>query len=400
MGSIANLNTTLNGLRKYIVVIGGSYVGTKAAESLAVQFHKQYRVLLIDKNSHFQHLFAFPRFAVTNKVNTHKAFIPYGPHTFGATPQDSGSFVQARVIDLTADSVRLDRKVAIDGQPLDTIPYVFLVLATGTKLSPPSSMPGFEKLDGVSYLQKHAELVMRSNRIVVIGGGAVGVQIALDMKELYPEKSITLVHSRKNVMNKFDSRFHDLIADRFAELGVVTKLGSRVKLPAKGYPTEGREFQVELQDGSSVPADFVIVATGQTPNSDILSTLSPKSIGEDKFIRVAPTLQISDTRYPNVFALGDVAATAAHKAARPAMKQVEIVTKNIQHQLDGTPMEEYQVTDPAALHLTLGITKSVIFRNPVAEGGEPMIMWKDDGRLDMGIDDVWKRRGGGLDHML
>ena len=77
------------------------------------------------------------------------------------------------------------------------------MVATGTRLSPPSTLPGSEKLEGTTWLRKHAQKVARSMQIVVIGGGAVGVQMATDIKELYPQKSVVLVHSRKNVMNKF-----------------------------------------------------------------------------------------------------------------------------------------------------------------------------------------------------
>lgn len=388
--------------RTFIVVIGGSYVGTKAAEQLSLKFHDRFKVLLIEKNSHFQHLFAFPRFAVTSKVNTHKAFIPYGAHTFGTTPPGSGSFIQAKVTDISKDAITLDRKMSLDGFSggTDTIPYAYLVIATGTKLSPPSSMPGSEKLDGVAYLKKHVAMVEKANNIVIIGGGAVGVQTACDIKELYSEKEVTLVHSRQNVMNKFHHGFNDIIMERFRELGVDTQLGSRVKLPAGGYPTDGSTFEVELEDGIKIPAEFAIVATGQTPNSDVLKTLSPEAIGANGFVKVRKTLQIDDEDYPNIFAIGDVAATPAHKAARPAMKQVDVVVNNIEHSLQHEPLEDYVVTDPSALHLTLGIGKNVIFRNPAKEGAEPVVTHKDDGRLDMGIDGVWTRRGGGSDHML
>jgi apoptosis-inducing factor 2 len=241
------------------------YTGAKAAEQLAVELSSRFRVLLINKNSHFQHLFAFPRFAVTDKVNTYKAFIPYGRHTFGGSPDESARFIQARVASLSKSSIHLDRQIEIDGMRTDSIPYAFLVIATGTKLTPPSSLPGTEKLAGVEYLQKHAQTVMRSSRIVIIGGGAVGVQTATDIKELYPEKSVTLVHSRKHLMNKFESRFHELIAERCAELGIDTKLGSRVKVPSEGFRTDGKTFDVELEDGAAIPADFVV--RGDFPGS-------------------------------------------------------------------------------------------------------------------------------------
>jgi NADH dehydrogenase FAD-containing subunit len=136
-----------------------------------------------------------------------------------------------------------------------------------------------------------------------------------------------------------------------------------------------------------------IICTGQTPQSALLQDLSPSSIDASNFIAVRPTLQISDAGLPHVFALGDIAATKAHKAARPALKQAEVVTRNIVHLLQGEELEDYEVTDPAAIHLTLGITRSVVFRNPVSGAGEPMVMAKEDGRMDMGIDGVWARRG-------
>lgn len=187
----------------------------------------------------------------------------------------------------------------------------------------------------MNYLQSHAQKVLKSSKIVIIGGGAVGVQIATDLKELYPEKAVTLVHSRQYVMNQFDSGLHEIVEQRCRELGINLRLGSRVRVPSEGYPADGRPFNVVLEDGSSIPADLAvmqsnpgcrrvltcpvtqIVCTGQTPQSDILRSLSPESIDNKGFIRTLKTLQIDDKRYPNVFAIGDVADTGAHKAARP-----------------------------------------------------------------------------------
>jgi hypothetical protein len=47
---------------------------------------------------------------------------------------------------------------------------------------------------------------------------------------------------------------------------------------------------------------------------------------------------------------------------------------------------------PAAIHLTLGIKESIIFRDPATASEEPGVTWKDDGREDMGIEGVWARR--------
>lgn len=102
-------------------------LGVNAAQQLAARFQGRFQVLLIEKNSHFQHIFAFPRFAAVAGVDTHKAFIPYVPGTFASYLPDSGIVIQARVSSLTHSVIKLDKKVLLRGQTLDSIPYSYLV---------------------------------------------------------------------------------------------------------------------------------------------------------------------------------------------------------------------------------------------------------------------------------
>ncbi|KAF2152170.1 FAD/NAD(P)-binding domain-containing protein [Myriangium duriaei CBS 260.36] len=383
-----------------IVVIGGSYVGVNTAQQLAKAFAGRFNVLLIEKNSHFQHLFAFPRFAVVNSVDTHKAFIPLSPGTFKDGPPGSGAVVRAAVTGINESNIQLDRKVDVAGHSTDLVPFAFLVLATGTRLTPPSTLPGSEKIEGVTYLRKHASFIMRSSNIVVIGGGAVGVQMATDIKEIYPGKTVTLVHSRQTVMNRFHPQLSRIVEDRCRELGVDMRWGSRVKLPAEGYPTDGRSFTIDFVDGTSIPAEFAIICTGQTPQSSLVREACAQAVNQQGLVRTLSTLQVNGFKQGNVFAVGDVADTGAPKAARPGGKQAAIVVNNIQHILDNEPLEHYDNSDVAAIHITLGVTKNVVFRNPSPGSDEPFINPKNDGRLDMGIDGVWTRRGGGLNAYL
>lgn len=100
-----------------------------------------------------------------------------------------------------------------------------------------------------------------------------------------------------------------------------------------------------------------------------MKSLSPGSVDRDRFIRTSKTLQIIDAQYPNIFAVGDVAATGAHKAAKPGGQQAALVVKNIQHLLDNEPLEEYDTSEPAAIHLTLGVVSHDDFSGAVG-------MWK------------------------
>ncbi|KAJ5086235.1 hypothetical protein NUU61_007542 [Penicillium alfredii] len=379
-----------------IIVVGGSFVGRITAQELARVIPATHRVLLTEPHSHFHHLFTFPRFAIV-PGQEHKAFIPYNG-IFSAVPNPtSHGVVPARVLSVASQHVELDR----EWQGSKQITFDFLVLATGTRLSQPAGMKNDDKPSSVEYLQRHQADVKRSRSILIVGGGAVGVQMATDLKEYYPDKKVTVVQSRPRVMPNFHPQLHELIKRRFDELGVQLITGSRVKIPPSGFSNDGNEFPVQLTNGTTESTELVILATGQTPNNQMVANLKPTSgtdaiVNPDNgFIRIRPTMQFQDEQYPHLFAVGDIADTGAQKAARPGAAQAAVVAKNIQSLIEGRAPDEAFVKGPGAIHLTLGMKYNVVFRNPnVAEGQtEPWINEKDDGREDMNVEAMWQRLG-------
>ncbi|PKS05406.1 hypothetical protein jhhlp_008782 [Lomentospora prolificans] len=380
---------------KNVVVVGGSYVGLAAVKELVGILPATHRVLLIEPHSHFHHLFAFPRFSVIPN-HEHKAFIPYSAAFAGASEPTRHSVVKARALSLHPDRIILDRA----WQGSTEVPYDYVVITTGTRLPAPGTMQHDEKALSVDYLKSYQQRVQGANKIVIVGGGAVGVQMATDLKEIYPEKDITLVHSRDRMMPLYHPKMDQIIRDRFQELGVKAITGVRAVVPEGGYPNDGKPFELELKDGQKVAADLVIPATGQIPNNDFVKTLEPTTETPiinpaNGFLHVRPTLQLQDPAYSNIFAAGDIADTKAHKAARPGMAQAEVVAKNICALIEGCEPQHTIVVNPPAIHLTLGVTKNMIFRNPDTANGatEPFVNMKDDGAMDMNIEGVWARRG-------
>jgi apoptosis-inducing factor 2 len=119
-------------------------------------------------------------------------------------------------------------------------------------------------------------------------------------------------------------------------------------------------FEVHLTNGAKVSTELVVLATGQAPNNSLVSDLDPSTpsslINPDNgFIRIRPTMQFLDEKYPNLFAVGDIADTGTQKAARPGVGQAAVVAKNIQALIEGRRAEEKFKGGPAAIHLTLGI---------------------------------------------
>lgn len=66
-------------------------------------------------------------------------------------------------------------------------------------------------------------------------------------------------------------------------------------------------------------------------------------------------MQFADPAFPHLYAVGDVADSGAHKAARPAVAQAVAAAKNIAAMIEGKPPTEEIVVGPAGIHLTLGL---------------------------------------------
>ena len=188
----------------------------------------------------------------------------------------------------------------------------------------------------------------------------MGVQMATDLKEYFPDKQITVVQSRARVMPQYHEKFHELVKKRFDDLGIKMITGSRVLVPAGGFPSDKSTLEVQLTNGEALSTDFVILATGQKPNNSLIADLDlavPGSVinPANGFIRVRPTLQFLDEKYSSLFAVGDIADTGAHKAARPGVAQAAVLAKNVQALIEGRQPEEAFVRGPPAIHLTLGM---------------------------------------------
>lgn len=268
----------------------------------------------------------------------------------------SHAVVHARVVSVQPRHVNLDREWEGSRQ----IPFDYLTVATGTLLSQPAAMRKDDKQSSVEYLKQHQEAIKQAKSILLVGGGAVGVQMATDLKEYYPDKDVTLVHSRVHLMPQYHHKFHDLVKKRFDELHVNLITGARVRIPPQGFPTNGSPFEVQLTNGQKVTTEFVILATGQSPNNSLVRDLEPENPNavinpENGYIRVRSTLQFLDDKYPNLFAVGDIADSGAHKAARPGVAQAAVVAKNVQSLIEGRQAEEKYVPGPAGIHLSLGM---------------------------------------------
>lgn len=207
-----------------IVVIGASFAGYHAARCLANSLPTGYRVVVIEKNSHFQLTWVLPRFCVV-EGHEHKAFIPYSPYIKG--PDGACLWIHDTVTAI--QPTETGGKVQVSG---DWIDYEYLVIATGSSARLPSRVDWDSKEEGTIALQGQQQRFKRAEDIVVIGGGAAGVELTTDLKSHFPEKNVTLIHSHKKLLGEgFGEKIHDVIKTEMEVLGVDLVLGERPAIP-------------------------------------------------------------------------------------------------------------------------------------------------------------------------
>lgn len=225
-----------------IVILGASFSGHHAARVLVscLPPRSNYRVVVIEPNSHFQFTWVLPRFCVA-KGHEHKAFIPYGGYVTG--PEGALTWIKGRAETISKETVTVDND--------EEIPYDFVLIATGASVSSlPSRVNRTEKADGMKLLQGMQHRIEIAKTVVVVGGGAAGVEVATDAKSLYPDKSITLVHPRKAVMHRFGVGLQDRAKEGLNKVGVQLILEDRVIEEAEGT--------VKLKSGKTISCDYVV----------------------------------------------------------------------------------------------------------------------------------------------
>jgi NADPH-dependent 2,4-dienoyl-CoA reductase/sulfur reductase-like enzyme len=171
----------------------------------------------------------------------------------------------ASAVGLDQSSRTLD--VDDDGTPL-SLHYDGLVIATGAT---PRAWPGGAVPDGVLLLRTVDDcLAIRERlktrpRVVVVGGGFIGAEVAATCRILGLE--VTLVERSDGLLL---SALGPEMAACWAQLHKQHGVDFRVGVDVDSFVGDKRVEAVRLSDGSQVVADLVIVGLGVTPATDWL----------------------------------------------------------------------------------------------------------------------------------
>ncbi|MDF7805989.1 FAD-dependent oxidoreductase [Pontiellaceae bacterium B12219] len=280
--------------KKQVLVIGNGMAGFRFCEKLLeYDAHHQYRITVLGEEP----IPAYDRVSLSTlfsgKSDTDLILAEDRWYSYYKVTLKLGT--RAQSINRAEKTV-----TATDGT---VYAYDYLVIATGARPHIPA-IEGTE-LDGVRVYRTPADVkgILQASRTatgaVIIGGGLLGLEAAEACRELGLETTV-IEREAFLLACQLDEMAGEILDKKIEELGIHLRLNTQVK------SIEGRVKvdRVRLEDGTAIPADLVIIATGILPN-DELGRDARLELGSRGGIAVQNTVQTSD---PAIFAIGECAS--------------------------------------------------------------------------------------------
>lgn len=221
--------------------------------------------------------------------------------------------------------------------------YDYLVVATGLRRVWPVVPQSLRREEYLREAGAHIAAVRTAHAgVVVVGGGAVGIEMAAELKLVQPATRVTLVHSRDRLLSAepLPDECKDRALQLVREAGVETLMATRLAGTREVADEQGRTVtEVSFADGSKMTASVVIMAVSKSiPSTEFL----PKeALDPEGLVKVRPNLMFPEGT-PNAechFAIGDAVKWSGIKRCGAAMHMGYYVAHNIHELILGKKTE-------------------------------------------------------------
>jgi len=273
---------------KKVVIIGGGPAGRVTVHTLHAA-KEEFDITLIKDE----------------EINVNRCAVPYG--IIDKKPVDKFCIPNSLVTDFGAKLV-IDKATKINTKENfvltekgDRYDYDYLLLATGSK-------PIIPLIEGVNLgnittvrskqdMERLREFAKKYKKCVIVGGGYIGVEVAVVLKRLGLD--VTIVEMLEHILlATLDDDFAIEVENHLKEKGINVVTGDKV------IAFEGDESvkKVVLESGEKIDTDFVVISVGVVPNVELAEKsgikVSKFGIKTDEYLR---------TNIENIFAAGDCA---------------------------------------------------------------------------------------------
>jgi NADH dehydrogenase FAD-containing subunit len=320
--------------RPSVVVVGGGYGGITAAKTL----DDVADVTLVDPTEAFVHNIAAWR-ALVEPEWLDRIFLPY-EHLLA-----NGRFVR-------------DRAVAVDGRRVtlasgDVLEPDYLVLATGSSYPFPAKTEEPDVASARARFRGAHEALLAAERVLIVGAGPAGLELAGEIKAFYPAKRVTIADIAEDILTgPYDQALRDELRRQLDEMGIELHLGRALTRLPSTPPATLENVRIAVEDGTELVADVWFRAFGVRPHSEYLDGGSLAGRRDEAgYVRVDDELRVVGES--NVFAVGDV-SDADRDMAGIASRQAALVAANIRVLITGEGELAEWETMPPMIAIPLG----------------------------------------------
>jgi pyruvate/2-oxoglutarate dehydrogenase complex dihydrolipoamide dehydrogenase (E3) component len=258
-----------------------------------------------------------------------------------------------------------------------------IVIATGSAPAVPP-IAGLRELDGVWGTREATSMKAVPRRLLVLGGGPAGVELAQVVCRL--GGGVVIIEGANRVLPREPAALGEALGEALRRDGIELVLGKH----ATAAQRDGNGYVLHLDDGTDVRGDRLLVATGRRPRVDGigLDTVGvkpgPHGIRVDEYLRAGERLwAIGDVN--GIWPLthvgeyeGDVAAANIAGEARPANYEAvpRVTYTDPQAAAVGAVDAEYSATSPVS-----EVPKTATYTHAYAESNGFLTLLSDGKRL-------------------
>lgn len=343
-----------------VLIVGGSYAGLSALVTLKNRQReikgRDMSVALIEPKAGLLNVLGIPRALVDHEF-AKTQFVPFEKlqgisfdkvltedaevrQNMGRAPQHNASGFHVTFIQGKANEVRptwAQYSLSGSGHPAK-IEFKYCIIAAGRDRRWPTT-PAASKYE--SYLAEMARFnktVEQCKHVSVVGAGAVGIEVAGEIKHRYPEIEVSLFHPHATFPPELLSAgFGQTVRDSLVRAGVKVHTGVRIKSEADGV--------LETTDGRTFRSDYTYWCTGFRNNTGILGDGLSRYISPNNNVCVNERLQLQclgdATALDHIYCVGDMMEMPGIKLAGLALYSGRQAANDVVSRINNAEYEDF-----------------------------------------------------------
>lgn len=257
------------------------------------------------------------------------------------------NFVHGKVVKLESSYVEFVYEDSMQPMKID---FDIVVLATGCNRNEPMTPAVLNKREFLSVADEFRKKVEELNIVSVVGAGAVGIELACEIKEYYPQKRVQLIHPHDSLPpDNLGNNFKSVTKECLKKLGILLILNTRIS-------KELENGKLMSTDGREIESEFNYWSNYRHNNIGFLS-----EDFKDKFVNDRGNILVNEYLQPQnngicenkIFCVGDLIEIPVIKSAGYALHEGVMVGLNVFELVLGNSMRETLTKNKLSLKMIL-----------------------------------------------